>query len=54
MICRSLCRPALAAAAGTLGFLLAAPLQAQNSGNVFGPVVDAGERSAELRIAYDP
>lgn len=30
------------------------PAQAQNTGGVFGPVVDAGERSTEYRIGYDP
>lgn len=28
--------------------------QAQNTGGVFGPVVEAGERSAELRVGWDP
>ena len=36
--------------------VLAAPMSAfaQNTGGVFGPMVNAGHRSAQYRVAYDP
>mgnify|MGYP001822734786 CR=1 FL=1 len=40
--------------AGALIFMLASTASGQNTGGVFGPVVNDGHRSAQFRIAYDP